>query len=190
MIAIAIHTAGALGKMFPEVAENADALFRRKRMIAAAVPAVIAAYFVYVFFALDVPGLAQHAKLENAVTLAADSWSYKTHVTRTHSSGALSYAIEGARKGRYPEGVRPDWVRGGDTQTTITLDAGHEVRFLPDNRVEIDVPGFGTIEAQLIDGRVETNLGDSPPEWVNASPRRVAITRSKTEVFRYFGGWE
>ena len=30
------------------------------------------------------------------------------------------YAVEGERKGQYPEGQRPDWVSGGDI---VTIDA-------------------------------------------------------------------
>ncbi|MEM6339767.1 MAG: phosphonate ABC transporter, permease protein PhnE, partial [Pseudomonadota bacterium] len=53
---------------------QADTLFGRKRQIARAVPAIILAYFVYIVFAFDIAGLAQRAKLENAVILASDSW--------------------------------------------------------------------------------------------------------------------
>ncbi|MEO0830584.1 MAG: phosphonate ABC transporter, permease protein PhnE, partial [Pseudomonadota bacterium] len=62
--------------------EEADKLFGRKRMIGFAIPAVIFAYLVYIFFAFDIPGLAGRANLDNAVTLASDSWSHKVHVTR------------------------------------------------------------------------------------------------------------
>jgi len=152
-----------------------------------------------VFFAFDIPGLAQRAKMENAVTLAADSWSYKTHVTRSHRDGGMTYAIEGERKGSYPEGQRPDWVTGPDAALAVDLGDGTMVTILPDNRTEIDIPEFGLIEAALVDGTIETNLSDTPPDWISATPRRVTITtengrvtltRSKTEIFRYQGGWE
>ena len=91
---------------------NADKLFGRKRLIGFGIPAVIFAYLIYVFFAFDVPGLAGRANLDNAVTLASDSWSHKVHVTRDNRSGEISYAVEGERKGRYPDGLRPD----GDLQ--------------------------------------------------------------------------
>ena len=176
----------------------ADGLFRRKRLFGFAIPAVIAVYFAYIFFAFDLPGLAQRANWDNAVTLASDSWSYKVHVTRSNRSGAIDYAIEGERKGRYPEGERPDWVTGDDI-VTIDLGDEHIVRLLPEKRTEIEVPGFGLIKAQ-VDGRtVSTNLGETPPDWISATERRVAITTpegrvtltgSKTEVFNYFPGWE
>lgn len=178
---------------------GAARLFARKRRTGFAIPGVIMAYLAYVFVAFDIAGLAERVRLDNAVTLASDSWSYKVHVTRAHGDGALDYAIEGERKGRYPEGMRPDWVTDAGIATVVELDDGHEVRLLPGNRMEFDVPGFGTIETVIEGGKVRTNLGDTPPDWINASDRRVAITttggrvtvtRSKTEVFRYFGGWE
>ncbi len=179
--------------------DAADRLFQRKRLFNFGLPAIVLAYLVYIFFAFDIAGLAQRARLDNAVTLASDSWSYKTHVTRDHRSGDIAYAIEGERKGMYPEGMRPDWVSDAGDTTVVDLGDGHVVRILPENRTEYDVPGFGTIEAHFDGGRIVTNLGDTPPDWINAGDRRVAITtdagrvtitRSKTEVFRYFPGWE
>ncbi len=178
---------------------GADALFRRKRLAAYAVPTVILAYFVYIFFAFDIAGLASRAQPANALTLASDMVSYKVHVTRSHRTGEIDYAVEGERKGRYPDGTRPEWavVEGG--VTTLDLEDGYEVRLLPENRTEFDVPGYGMIEAQFDGSRVVTNLGDETPDWVNASRTRVTIktdggrvtiTRSKTEVFNYFPGWE
>ncbi|MEM8580445.1 MAG: phosphonate ABC transporter, permease protein PhnE [Pseudomonadota bacterium] len=178
---------------------EADDLFRRKRMIGFSIPAAIFAYLVYIFFAFDFLGLYERARWDNAVTLAADSWSYKVHVTRDHRDGGMTYAIEGERKGRYPEGTRPDWVDEQTGMTVIDLGNGHEVRMLPDNRTEYDIPGWGTLEAQFSGSEVLTNLGDTPPDWINASRNRVAVTtdggrltvtRSKSEVFNYFPGWE
>ena len=82
--------------------DTATALLRRKRLVAAAVPAVIVAYFAYVFFAFDIPGLAERARLDNARVLVADSYSYKTHVTRDNRTGGFTVAVEGSTKGRYP----------------------------------------------------------------------------------------
>lgn len=177
---------------------DADQLFKRKRLVAKAVPTLIVVYLVYVFFAFDIMGLAQRAKLDNAIILASDSWSYKVHVTRENRTGEMDYAIEGERKGRYPEGTRPDWVSGEDP-IVIDLGEGHLVRLLPDKRTEVEIPGFGLIEAQVEGRTVTTNLGDDIPDWISASDRRVAmrteagrvtITGSKTEVFNYFPGWE
>jgi phosphonate transport system permease protein len=177
---------------------QADSLFQRKRLFGFAVPAAIAVYLVYIFFAFDLPGLAQRANMENAVTLASDSWSYKVHVTRDNRSGEVEYAVEGERKGSYPDGMRPDWVSGEDV-LTIDLGAGHFVRYLPDNRTEIEIPGLPLIEAQAADRTVETNLPEDLPDWISASDRRVAITTeqgritltgARTEVFNYFPGWE
>ncbi|MDT8328183.1 MAG: phosphonate ABC transporter, permease protein PhnE [Roseovarius sp.] len=177
---------------------QADRLFRRKRLIGFGIPVAIALYFVYIFFAFDLPGLAQRANTDNAVTLASDIWSHKVHVTRDNRTGEISYAVEGERKGRYPEGQRPDWVSGDDL-LTIDLGAGHIVKYLPDNRTEVEIPGFPKIEAQAKGRTVITNLPDDLPEWISASDRRIGITTpegritltgARTEVFNYFPGWE
>jgi len=171
---------------------------KRRQVVSIAVPAFIAAYFLYIFFAFDIAGLAKRANWDNAIILASDSWSYKVHVTRSNHTGKMSYAVEGERKGAYPEGERPDWVSGTDIQT-VDLGKGYVVRFLPDARTEIDVPGYGLITAQAKGREITTNLGAEAPDWINASDRRVAvktpegrvtITGSKTEVFKYFPGWE
>ncbi len=177
---------------------EADRRFLRKRIGTFAVPSVIFAYFIYIFFAFNVSGLIERASWDNAVTLASDSWSHKVHVTRSNRTGEVSYAVEGERKGAYPEGERPDWVSGDDI---VVVDLGGDtiVRLLPDNRTEVDIPGFGMITAQASGRQVTTNLGDDVPDWINASDRRVAIktpegritiTGSKTEAFNYFPGWE
>ncbi len=182
-----------------DLRRQTTALFDRKRLITVAVPLVILGYLTYIFFAFDILGLAGRARLDNAVTLVSDSYSYKTHVTRDNRSGEVSAAIEGDSKGAYPDGTLPAWVTSGATATQIDLGHGHLIRFLPDNRVTYDLPGFGLIEIQVVDGKVTSNLGDNPPDWINASDSRIAITtaagrltvtRSKSEVFRYFFGWE
>ena len=180
------------------IKHQADTLFRRKRLIGFSIPAVIAVYFVYIFFAFDFPGLAQRANMDNALTLVSDSWSHKVHVTRDNRSGEVTYAVEGERKGRYPDGKRPDWV-SGDEVIVVDLGQGHVVRYLPENRTEIEIPGFPTIRAQAEGRSVTTNLPESLPDWISASDRRVGITTpegritltgARTEVFNYFGGWE
>lgn len=180
------------------VKARSESLFLRKRLFALGVPALVLVYFIYIFFAFDVPGLMQRASLENARTLTSDTWSHKVHVTRDNRSGEMRYAYEGERKGEYPEGERPDWVSGTDI---ITVDLGGDtiVRFLSENRTEIEIPGFDLIEAQAEGRTVTTNLGEDLPDWINASDRRVAITTpegritltgNRTEVFNYFPGWE
>lgn len=178
--------------------QDADKLFGRKRMIGFAIPAVIFAYLVYIFFAFDIPGLAGRANLDNAVTLASDSWSHKVHVTRDNRSGEITYAVEGERKGRYPEGQRPDWV-SGDGVVTIDLGGDHIVRYQPNNRTEIEIPGFPMIDVQAEGRSLTSNLPADLPDWISASNRRIGITTSegritltgaRTEVFNYFPGWE
>jgi phosphonate transport system permease protein len=172
---------------------------RTKRNAAIAIPAVILAYLLYIFFAFDVPGLVERARMDNAAILVADSYSYKTHVTRDNRSGQMQYAIEGEARGRYPEGETPAWVSVSDTEVVVDLEDGHVVRFLPDERLVYDVPGFGPIDIRLEGRDIVTNLPEETPDWISASGSRIDITtdagrvtftRSKAEVFRYFFGWE
>lgn len=178
-----------------------NALFRRKRMTAFAALAALGLYFVYVFFAFDVQGLWQRASGENARTLIADSYSHKVHITLDNRSGEVTAAIEGERKGRYPEGEFPAWVTPGET-TVIELEDGHVVTYGPE-RITYDHPDVGlmTFEVSRARGVVATYPFDAAdmPDWINASKNRVAITtdagrlsitRNRTETLRYFGGWE
>lgn len=176
----------------------AEKLFQRKRLIGFSIPAMIALYLVYIFFAFDLPGLAQRASLGNAVTLASDSWSHKVHVTRDNLSGEITYSVEGERKGMYPDNMRPDWV-SGDEVLTIDLGGDHTVRYLPDSRTEIEIPGFPMLEVQAEGRSLTSNLPEDLPDWISASERRIGITTpegritltgARTEVFNYFPGWE
>lgn len=177
---------------------EAEKLFQRKRLIGFGIPAVVALYLVYIFFAFDLPGLAQRANLDNAVTLASDTWSHKVHVTRDNRSGEITYAVEGERKGTYPDGMRPSWV-SGDEVLTIDLGQDHIVRYLPENRTEIEIPDFPLITVRAEGRSLFTNLPEDPPDWISASNRRIGITTpegritltgARTEVFNYFPGWE
>ncbi|MCA0044784.1 phosphonate ABC transporter, permease protein PhnE [Celeribacter litoreus] len=179
--------------------DAAERLFVKKRLISFALPAAILAYFVYVFFAFDLMGLAGRARWDNGATLLSDTWSYKVHVTRDNRSDETSVAIEGERKGAYPQGEAPDWVTLGDSTTFIDLGAGHEVTFLPDNAISVTIPDFGVIDAR-VDGRtIVSNLPEETPDWISASRTRlqinteegrISLTRNRTEVFNYFPGWE
>lgn len=178
---------------------QADGLFRRKRMMNFGLPALVLAYLTYVFFAFDVLGLYERASLDNARTLVADSYSYKTHVSRDNRSGEVSVAIEGERKGTYPEGTGPDWVSLGDT-TVVDLGGGHIVEFGAET-VQYDIPGYGVVRAtptRASGVQAELPAGGTP-EWISVSKNRLAVTteagrftvtRNRAEVFRYFTGWE
>ncbi len=178
-----------------------DTLFKRKRMTAFAILAAITAYLAYTVFAFDIPGLWQRASADNARALVADTYSHKVHVARDNRSGAVTVAIEGEKKGRYPEGEGPDWVALGD-ETIIDLGDGHIVTYGAENNfVSYDVPGYGlmTFEVSRARGVVQNYPSEGIPDWINASKNRVSITteagrlsitRNRTEVFRYFGGWE
>ena len=177
----------------------ADRSFARKRLIAFAIPAVILLYLAYVFLAFDIPGLAQRARLDNAQTLMADIYSYKTHVTRDNRSGEVTVAIEGERRGTYPQGQAPDWVSLEGARTVIDLGGGNRVTFLPDAALSFEIAGYGTVAARIDGRQVVADLPEDLPDWVSLSRSRldlrtpagrVSLTRNRTEVFRYAFGWE
>jgi len=171
---------------------------RRRRLAALSVPAVILAYLTYIFFAFDIPGLAQRARMDNAAILLSDFWSHKVHVTRDNRSGELTSAVEGEAKGRYPAGTHPDWVTVDGTTATIDLGDGHVVTY-DGNGARYVVPGYGTIDIAPDGNRLNVTAPGPLPVWINASDTRVSVTteqgrftytRSKVETFRYFAGWE
>jgi len=174
------------------------ATFRKRRMFALSIPALILAYFTYIFFAFDIPGLAQRAKMDNAAILLSDFWSHKVHVTRDNRSGEVSSAVEGEAKGRYPAGTHPDWVTVDGSTTTIDLGDGHIVTY-DDKGARYVVPGYGTIDIAPEGNGLKLTAPEPLPDWINASGNRVSVTtengrfaytRSKVETFRYFAGWE
>ncbi|MBU9700059.1 phosphonate ABC transporter, permease protein PhnE [Rhodobacteraceae bacterium HSP-20] len=174
------------------------ATFRKRRLIALGVPALILAYFTYIFFAFDIPGLAQRAKMDNAAILLSDFWSHKVHVTRDNRSGDVQSAVEGEAKGRYPAGTHPDWVIIDGATTTIDLGEGHIVTY-DDKGARYVVPGYGTIDIAPDGNRLKLIAPEPLPDWINASGNRISVTteegrftytRSKVETFRYFAGWE
>lgn len=176
---------------------QAEALFWRKRLIALGLPMVILAYFAYIFVVFDVMGLVRDLRVDNARALVADSYSYKTHVARDNRSGDIRIAIEGERKGEYAPGTAPGWVTLGP-QMVVDLEDGHVVTFT-ETGVLYDIPGYGVISAEPSRRGVQTNLSGDLPEWINLSKNRLTVTtpagrltvtRNRTEVFRYFGGWE
>lgn len=180
---------------------DASRLFFRKRLLAFGVPGLILVYLTYVFFAFDVPGLADRMRLDNAATLVSDAVSYKTHVTRDNRSGEVTVAKEGERKGAYPEGETPEWVTIDGDRTFITLPDGHAAEFGPDNTAVYIHPEFGRIEASVSRAsgvQVSIPEGDLPDCVSYSSSRldirteagRLTVTRNRTEVFRYFWGWE
>lgn len=181
---------------------GATRLIRRKTWIALAVPSVILVYFVYVFFAFDIGGLAGKVRGDNAMTLIRDVYSHKVQVTRDNRSDVLTVSKEGDRKGRFPEGMLPNWVTVDGTALNIELEDGHRVTYGPDNTASYFAPDYGTM-----DFRVSRSSGvellsqpDGPlPDWVSMSRARLDIrtdagrltmTRARTETFRYFFGWE
>ncbi|MBN2631229.1 MAG: phosphonate ABC transporter, permease protein PhnE [Rhodobacteraceae bacterium] len=180
------------------LSEQITATFARRRLVALAVPVVIFAYLLYTFFAFDIPGLAQRARLDNAAILLSDFWSHKTHVTRNNRTGDVVVAIEGEGKGTYPPGKMPDWVSIDGGVTTVDLGTGHIVTY-DDAGARLVVPGYGTIDIRPEGNGLALTAPEPLPKWINASDTRIAVTtpagrfnytKSKVETFRYQAGWE
>jgi phosphonate transport system permease protein len=172
--------------------------FRTRRLTAYAVPTVIFLYLLYAFFAFDVPGLAQRARMDNAIILTSDFWSYKTHVTRDNRTGTVEVAIEGEGKGTYPPGMLPDWVKISGKVTTIDLGGGQIVTY-DDAGARMVVPDYGTIDIRPVDGKLVLDAPQPIPDWISVSDNRIGVTtpggrfnysRSKVETFKYQAGWE
>ncbi|MCO8146086.1 phosphonate ABC transporter, permease protein PhnE [Rhodovulum tesquicola] len=185
------------------IAEDARKLalgaMRRKRAMALAAPVLLMAYFAYVFVAFDVSGLVQRAKMDNAVILLSDAVSYKIHATRDNRSDALAVSVEGSRRATYPEDRIPDWIRQDGDRTLIELTDGHSVTY-DGPRISYDHPDYGPIRITIGNPILLDLPQPGPvPDFINASDARVVVTtdagrltvtRTRTDTFRYFWGWE
>lgn len=175
------------------------ALFRRKRLLSMGLPMLVLAYFAYLVFAFDIPGLADRARLDNAAILVADTYSYKTHVERDNRRGTFTVAIEGEARGAYPSGTAPDWVALGQDSAIVTLPRGASV-VMEGPVSRFDIPGYGLVTVTLSRGEVLVETPDGRvPDFISATPARatvttpmgrLTVTRARTEVLRYFPGWE
>ncbi len=170
----------------------------RKKLFGFAIPAVIFAYAVYVFFAFDILGLAERARMDNAAVLVSDAVSYKTHVTRDNRSGEITVAIEGSRRATYAPDQIPAWAEVASHTAEIELRHGHRVTYAGP-LITYHHPEFGDIVIDTANG-VDLRLSaEAVPDFINASGNRVSIateggrlsvTRNRTETMRYFAGWE
>lgn len=174
--------------------------FQHMRIFAFGAPLLIATYFIYIAISFDFAGISERAKMDKASTLLADTYSYKTHVTKSNrGAGDFSIAIEGEKKGRYENGTTPDWVNIDGNNARVSLALGHVVVF-EGKTVFYDIPDYGLIEVVPTNSGIDLTLPtENIPDFINASKSRVTITtdagrlsvtKSKTDVFRYFFGWE
>ncbi len=179
---------------------QAVAVFQRKRRLSLGVPAAIMVYFIYIFFTFDILGISERAKLDNAVTLVSDSFSHKTHVVLDNRRQTYAIAIEGEKKGTYPKGMKPAWVRFEGKDARVDLEDGYNVAFTG-TTVRFVVPDYGVIEATPTRRQIDITLPtDKPvPTWISASRTRlsvttpngrVAVTKARTVIYRYQMGWE
>jgi phosphonate transport system permease protein len=178
---------------------GATRLFARKRLIAFGLPALVLVYLAYVFFAFDIPGLLERARLDNAKILLADTYSHKTHVTRDNRAAKVTVAIEGENKGSYADDAWPAWVEREGEAVVIELPRERIVRFDPD-AVRFDIPDYGRLTIVQAREGITIDAPQEPlPDWINASDSRVTVTtpegrltvtKTRAEVMRYFLGWE
>ncbi|MCA3447477.1 MAG: phosphonate ABC transporter, permease protein PhnE [Rhodobacter sp.] len=178
---------------------NVLGLFAARRRMSFLVPGVILAYLIYIFFAFDIPGLAQRARMDNAAILMSDFWIHKTHVTRDNRTGAVTVSIDGEARATYPAGKLPEWVTVAEDQTTISLPGGHGVVYDAAGGAQYRHPDYGVIDVQPRDGTLDITLPDGPvPDWISLGDNRISVTtdqgrfsmtRNRTETFRYKAGW-
>ena len=196
-MSMASQTAGAK----PDPVAQLHLRFKWRKYRALAVPAVLLAYFVYIFFAFNLVGVIGGAKPEHAKVLLRDFWSYKTQVALENRTGDTVVAIEGERRGTYPSDAPPDWVHRNGAQTEIDLPRGAHVSYLADHVARLHIPDFGTVMVALKGRAITVTLpeGKAMPDWISAARTRVSVdqgdwrfsmTRNRTETFRYFPGWE
>ncbi|MRX52111.1 phosphonate ABC transporter, permease protein PhnE [Paracoccus sp. S-4012] len=179
-------------------------LIRAKRTAAIAAPLLILAYLLYAAVAFDLAGVASRSRADNAVLLLQDFWSYKTHVTRPNrgrDAGEIIAAIEGSRNMTYAEGQLPGWIEPAPGGAVVELQGDVTVRFLPDRVLQVDLPEHAPLRiATTPDAIVLEGWSGPLPDWISASDERVgltlshgarvAVTQSKSEVFRRTPGWE
>lgn len=192
----------ALARPFHDIDVGAAALrLVRLRMIGAlAVPVLLFAYFAYAWVAFDVTALFARADANRMALLSVDSAFHKVHVEENLRRGGVTVAVEGERNGTFRPGTEPDWVSRQGDLTVVDLGAGHRVD-MAGRDVRFTVPDYGTIVVRVTDEAVEATLPPGPvPGWItgnatkfDARPdftRRLQVSRAKTEVHRYFFGWE
>jgi len=170
---------------------------RNRSVAVLAALALVAVYFVYAWFAFDVNAIIASARPDRAVMLGLDAVAHKVHVTSDLRSGKFTVAVEGERTAEYRE--PPGWVTKDGERTVVDLGGGYEVT-IEGPRATLSVPGYGTIDVGVVDGRVVANFPGPVPGWASALDvkfdarpslgRRLQVSRTRIEVHRYFPGWE
>jgi phosphonate transport system permease protein len=168
---------------------------RRRAMLAIGLPILVLAYLAYAAIALDVAGVAQRMRWDNAQILLSDFVSYKVHVTRP-TGGTVVATIDGNARDTFPQ--LPDWISQQGDGTRIDLGNGHVVTYFAEG-ARYDVPGYGSVTVIAEGGALRLDAPEPLPDWISAARNRVEVktsagrfiaTRSKVETFRYFWGWE
>ena len=170
----------------------------RKRRTGFMALAAVVVYLTYIFFAFDMPGLAQRVRMDNASVLLRDTYSHRVQVTRDNRRDATTVSVDGERNGQYPADRWPEWVHRDGNATALDLTHGVTVRYDAD-AVRMAIPDYGTVTIVPAASGVQLTTPDGQvPEWISASDTRVEIrrpegrltvTKARAETFRYFLGW-
>lgn len=174
------------------------ATMHRRSLLAAAGLAAVLLYLAYAWNAFGVGALIAGAQPERAVILGLDSVAHKVHVTRDlRGRGSLEISVEGERTAVYRE--PPGWVAVDGARTRVDLGDGYVVT-IDGPRALFEVPGYGTLDIRVEDGKVVADLPGPAPGWLQLNPakvdarptlgRRLQVSRTRIEVHRYFLGWE
>ncbi len=168
------------------------------RLTPIGVGVVIALYFVFCFFAFNVPDVLARARGDMMQLFILDSYAHKIHVQeRFKGKSGLVVSMEGSRYAIFDEA--PEWITTDGEQTTIDLGAdgsvvksGDRLTYLPKGGADEYVIAVGGGAPRLLSG--------GQPDWMRVSDTqidmrpslyaRIWITKSKLEIHRYFLGWE
>ncbi|WP_102867848.1 phosphonate ABC transporter, permease protein PhnE [Pseudovibrio exalbescens] len=172
-----------------------------QRLIAPGVVIAILGYLVICFFAFDVPGVLNKARMDMAQLYALDSYAHKDHAKLSFRKAdeGFELSLEGTRRARYD--TPPAWFQSNGTESRIDLAGDGIVAFDGQSIVTYTHPDYDEpFRFRVGGGDYPVYLGSVTPEWLGDSGKqidarpslysRIWITRSKIEVHRYENGWE
>jgi len=152
-------------------------------------------YFVYIWFAFNIPAAIERANMDRASLLALDSYAYKHHVELSRKTGKLLVNLEGNRRENFKE--LPEWVRVDGDLTHVDMGRGY--------RAEVSQTALMLFQRdKLIVDLTLTDTGpvlnSEPQKWmriaankIEARPHRYIrfiATKSKITLHIYSTGWE
>ncbi|MDD7908348.1 phosphonate ABC transporter, permease protein PhnE [Pseudovibrio exalbescens] len=172
-----------------------------KRILGPAITVGILGYLVICFFAFDVMGVMQKARMDMAQLYALDSYAHKDHAKFTFRKPEEGFelSLEGTRRARYE--TPPAWFQSNGAESTIDLAEDGTVSFDGSSILTYYHPEYAEpFRFKVGNNEYPVYLGSEAPEWLKDSGKqidarpslhsRIWITRSKLEIHRYEAGWE